>query len=53
MRLCVKVAVGVTVLEPVDESEPVSALDGEVVSVAVKLLDGDCDDDIVCVNDGV
>jgi hypothetical protein len=49
----VQVAVGVNVLEPVDESEPVSALEDDVVSVAVKLLDGDCDDDIVCVNDGV
>ncbi len=48
-----QVAVGVNVLEPVDESEPVSALEDDVVSVAVKLLDGDCDDDIVCVNDGV
>jgi hypothetical protein len=48
-----ELAIGVTVLEPVDESEPVSALDDEVVSVAEKLFDGVCEDEGVCVNDGI
>ena len=48
-----ELAVGVTVLEPVDESEPVSAPDDEVVSVAEKLFDGVSEDEVVCVNDGI
>ncbi len=46
-------AVGETVLEPVDESVLASALDGEVVTVAEKLLDGVCEDEGVCVNDSI
>ena len=48
-----ELAVDVIVLEPVDESDPVSALDDEVVTVAEKLLEEVCEDEGVCDKDGM